>query len=44
MSTPGIQMGEPQAAEAERANLTSAPLGQPLHAVSNKPLLIEIIL
>ena len=30
MSTPGIQTGEPGAAEAERANLTAAPPGWPL--------------
>ena len=29
MSTPGIQTGEPRAAEAERARLTTAPLGGP---------------
>ena len=29
MSTPGIQTSEPRAAEAARANLTAAPLGQP---------------
>ena len=27
---PGIQTGEPQAAEAEHMNLTTAPLGWPL--------------
>ena len=27
MSTPGIRTGEPQAAEVERANLTTAPPG-----------------
>ena len=30
MSSPGIRAGEPQAAEAECANLTTAPLGRPL--------------
>ena len=29
MSAPGIQTGEPQAAEAERAHLTAAPPGRP---------------
>ena len=29
MSTPGIQIGEPWATEAERVHLTAAPLGQP---------------
>ena len=29
MSAPGIQTREPQAAEEERANLTSVPLGEP---------------
>ena len=29
-STPGIQACEPQAAEAERANLTTTPPGRPL--------------
>ena len=29
MSAPGIQTGEPWAAEAERAHLTTAPLGGP---------------
>ena len=30
MSAPGIQTGEPRAAEAEHANLTTVPPGQPL--------------
>ena len=29
MSAPGIQTSEPRAAEAERAHLTTAPLGHP---------------
>ena len=35
MSTPGIRTGEPRAAEAERANLTAAPQGWPLHCGFN---------
>ena len=30
MSAPGIRTSKPRAAEAEHANLTGAPLGQPL--------------
>ena len=30
MSAPGIRIGEPRAAEAECANLTAGPPGQPL--------------
>ena len=30
MSAPGIQTGEPWAAEAERAHLTAEPPGRPL--------------
>ena len=32
-SAPGIQTGEPQAAEVECANLTAAPQGQPLKSL-----------
>ena len=31
MSALGIRTGEPQAAEAEHAHLTAAPLGQPYY-------------
>ena len=35
MSAPGIQTGEPQAAEGERAHLTTAPPGQPTFLIFN---------
>ena len=34
-STPGIQACEPRATEAEHANLTTIPLGRPLHRFFN---------
>ena len=36
MSAPGIRTGEPQAAEAERAHLTTAPPGWPQDSFSFK--------
>ena len=36
VSPPGIQADEPQAAEAERVNLTAAPPGWPPHGTFKK--------
>ena len=35
-SAPGIQIGEPRAAEAEHVNLTTVPLGWPQIGVFSK--------
>ena len=37
MSAPGIRTREPQATEAERANLTAVPPGQPLALIFEVP-------
>ena len=43
MSAPGIQTAEPWAAEAERANLTAAPPGQPLnHDLLENGLILHV--